>query len=128
MFPSISMTSYNLKMNSYELWWFMEHICKYRQFFELLATHSFTLVLRGWSIKFATGLITKIDIVQKVYKWSSCPFAKMILPKRGSFWQKDSLITHILWCTTTLDLFAPDPFKIMLSKGGSLWKLWNCGY
>ena len=27
----------------------------------------------------------------------------------------------------TLDLFAPDPFKIMLLKGGSLWKLWNCG-
>ena len=23
----------------------------------------------------------------------------------------------------TLDLLAPDPFKIMLSKGGSLWKL-----
>ena len=23
----------------------------------------------------------------------------------------------------TLDLFAPDAFKIMLSKGGSLWKL-----
>ena len=23
----------------------------------------------------------------------------------------------------TLDLFAPDPFRIMLSKGGSLWKL-----
>ena len=23
----------------------------------------------------------------------------------------------------TLDLFAPDPFKIMLSKGVSLWKL-----
>ena len=26
----------------------------------------------------------------------------------------------------TLDLFASDPFKIMLSKGGILWKLWNC--
>ena len=25
--------------------------------------------------------------------------------------------------TYTLDLLAPDPFKIMLSKGGSLWKL-----
>ena len=23
----------------------------------------------------------------------------------------------------TLDLLAPDPFRIMLSKGGSLWKL-----
>ena len=28
----------------------------------------------------------------------------------------------------TLDLFAPDLFKIMLSKGVSLWKLWNRGY
>ena len=28
----------------------------------------------------------------------------------------------------TLDLFASDPFKIMLSKGGFLWKLRNCGY
>ena len=28
----------------------------------------------------------------------------------------------------TLDLFARDPFKIMLLKGGSLWKLWNCGF
>ena len=28
----------------------------------------------------------------------------------------------------TLDLFASDPFKIMLSKDGFLWKLWNCGY
>ena len=28
----------------------------------------------------------------------------------------------------TLDLLAPDPFRIILSKGGSLWKLLNCGY
>ena len=25
--------------------------------------------------------------------------------------------------SSTLELLAPDPFKIMLSKGGSLWKL-----
>ena len=29
---------------------------------------------------------------------------------------------------STLDLLAPDPFKIMLSKGSSLWKLCNFGY
>ena len=62
---------------------------------------------RGWCIKFATGLNTKIDIVQKVYKWSSCPFAKMILPKRGSFWQKDSLITHILFELCLIMIVCP---------------------
>ena len=55
---------------------------------------------RGWCPKFAPGLNIKIGIVQKVYEWSNCPFAKMILQwifMGGSFWQKDSLITHILF-------------------------------
>ena len=34
-------------------------------------THS-----RGWCIKFATGLNTIIGIVQKVYEWPDCYFAK----------------------------------------------------
>jgi hypothetical protein len=45
-----------------------------------LQTSSNSLRLpRGWCIKFATVLNTKIEIVQKVYKWSRCPFVKMIL-------------------------------------------------
>ena len=36
------------------------------------------LQCRGWVPKFATGLNIIIGIVQKVYEWSNCPFAKMI--------------------------------------------------
>ena len=32
-----------------------------------------------------------------VYEWSTCPFAKIIPPKGGSFWQKNSFITHFYW-------------------------------
>ena len=34
---------------------------------------------RGWCPKFAPGLNIKIGIVQKVYEWSNCPFAKTII-------------------------------------------------
>ena len=34
--------------------------------------------IRDWLPKFANGLNIIIDIVQNVYEWSSCPFAKMI--------------------------------------------------
>ena len=33
---------------------------------------------KGWCPKFASGPNIIIDIVQKVYEWSSCRFAKMI--------------------------------------------------
>ena len=39
-----------------------------------------SLDTRGWCAKFATRLNIKISIVQKVYEWSSCPFAKIIPP------------------------------------------------
>ena len=52
---------------------------------------------RGWCIKFVTGLNITIGIVQKVYEWSSCPFAKNDSPIRESFWQNNSLVTHILF-------------------------------
>ena len=69
---------------------------------------------RGWCIKFATGLNTKIDIVQKVYKWSNCPFVKMILLRGDHFGKKTdwSLLYFLnyvylwyvaqsqIWCTT----------------------------
>ena len=43
-----------------------------------------------------TALNIKIGIVQKVYEWSNWPFAKMVV-QWGSFWQKDSFITPILF-------------------------------
>ena len=67
----------------------------------------FVLRSRGWCIKFATGLNIIISLVQKVYEWPGCYFAKMILQciaMGGSFWQKNSLIFHmlfelcLLWC------------------------------
>ena len=58
---------------------------------------------RGWCPKFAPGLNIIIDIVQKVFEWSSCPFAKkiphwrIILAKRQfdhwyTFWTMPILI------------------------------------
>ena len=41
---------------------------------------NFYLKLRGCLIKKWTGLNIKIDLVQKVYEWWSCSFAKMIVP------------------------------------------------
>ena len=40
---------------------------------------------RGWCIKFATGLKIIIGIVQKVYDWSGCPYAKTIPPRENHF-------------------------------------------
>ena len=37
------------------------------------------------------GLNTKIGIVQKVYKWSNCPFAKMIPPWENHFGKTTAL-------------------------------------
>ena len=55
-------------------------------------------VIRGWCIKFATGLNTKIGIVQiaciRVIKLSSCQNDP---PMGESFWQNNSLITFILF-------------------------------
>ena len=64
---------------------------------------------RGWCIKFATGLNTKIGIVQiaciRVIKLSSCQND----PSMGeSFWWKNSLITFILFeLFTSILVFSP---------------------
>ena len=34
---------------------------------------------RDWCIKFATGMNLIIGIVQKLFEWSSCSFAKMVV-------------------------------------------------
>ena len=51
---------------------------------------------------------------------SKCLFEKIVWTKIPT----KNLIDSAL----TLDLLAPDPFRIMLSKRGSLWKLLNFGY
>ena len=46
------------------------------------------LSFRVWCPKFAPWLNIKLDIVQKVYEWSSCPFAKKIPPQENHFGQR----------------------------------------
>ena len=60
--------------------WFKKDTHDFRKTFFLLLVSYYKLnKTRGWCPKFATGLNIIICIVQKVYEWSSCPFAKMIL-------------------------------------------------
>ena len=63
---------------------------------------------RGWCIKFATELNTKIDICSSksilVIKLSFCQNDP---PMRESFWQKDSLITHIIFELQPIIIFCP---------------------
>ena len=47
---------------------------------------------RGCSIFIWTGLNIKIGIVQKVYEWSNCPFAKMIFPWGDHFGKRTALL------------------------------------
>ena len=69
---------------------------------------------RGWCIKFSTGLNTKIDIVQKVYMWSTCPCVKMIL-QWGNYFGK-----RTIWSL----LYTPIWYKrYYLFHYFSLWKV-----
>ena len=53
---------------------------------------------RGWSLKFATGINVIIGIYQKIYEWPDYSITKMMyVLLGGSFWQKDSLVTLILF-------------------------------
>ena len=47
----------------------------------------------------------------------------MYLDAAVVFVTKSSLLFKLAMAILTLDLFATDPFKIMLSEGGFLWKL-----
>ena len=63
------------------------------------------LYFRGWCIKFATGLNTKIGNGSKSLRVIKLSFCQNDPPMGESFWQKDSLITHILfelWLITLL--------------------------
>ena len=66
---------------------------------------------RGWVIIIWTGLNIKIDIVQKIYEWSSCSFAKMI-PRLGNNFAKIctawSLIIYFLNYRTRLKWLVLD--------------------
>ena len=73
------------------------------------------------------------------HKWKCFPFALRLPPKDTNSKKNMGCVIEgcgIVGCGIkghappphTLDLFASDRFKMMLSKGGLLWKLWNCGY
>ena len=61
---------------------------------------------RGWCIKFATGLNIIIGIVQKVYEWPGCYFAKMIL-LWGIIWAKGQLDHSYTFWAMPIMIFSP---------------------
>ena len=63
------------------------------------------IVTRGWCIKFATGLNIIIGIAQKVYEWSSCPFAKIIPPWKNHF-GKITAWSHIYFLNYRISLYS----------------------
>ena len=74
----------------------------------------FKSVFRGWGSKFATRLNIKIDIVQKVYEWLSCPFAKMIPPWGNQFdkisdWSQIKLLKYGFFKIYPSRKFASSP-------------------
>ena len=59
-------------------------------------------ILRDCCIKFATGINMIIDIAQKVYKWSGCSFAKMVLSWDNHFgkrttWLLIDILNYAFW-------------------------------
>ena len=72
-------------------------VCRHRYLSLVISTY-FIIRIIGCPIIIWTGLNIKIGIVQKVYKWSSCPFAKMIprlenhFGKIPAFWTMPILI------------------------------------
>ena len=61
---------------------------------------------RGCLIIIWTGLDIKIGIVQKVYEWSSCPFAKMI-PRLENHFGKILAWSLIYFWTMPILIFSP---------------------
>ena len=76
---------------------------------------------RGWCPKFSPGLNSKIGIVQKVYVWSNCPFAKMIL-QWGIFLAKGQLDHSYTFFTMLNLIFSPWPGQIL---GITLYFVWT---
>ena len=72
-----------IKYNVARNWLLYGILCKLSNLFKNIFLHSLTVNFlsnstRGCPMIIWTGLNIKIGIVQKVYEWSSCPFAKMI--------------------------------------------------
>ena len=60
----------------------------------LKIAHTVEARVRGCFPKFANGLNIKIGIVQKVYEWQSCSFAKMIF-SIGDHFDKKTAWSHV---------------------------------
>ena len=61
---------------------------------------------RGWCPKFAPGLNIKIGMVQKVYEWSNCPFAKKIPPLENHLAKGQFDHSYTFW-TMPILIFSP---------------------
>ena len=85
---------------------------------------------RNSFITFSTFFIIKVKLSNTwAMDWNPLCSSIFILTNYSFtilFWKSDLLTDTPFYFT--LDLLAPDPFRIMLSKGGSLCKLWNCDY
>ena len=62
---------------------------------------------RDWSPKFATGLNMIIGCSSKSIWVTILLFCQNNSPRRETFWQKDSLITHILFELQPITIFSP---------------------
>ena len=69
----------------------------------------FWILRRGWCPKFATGLNIIIRHSSKSIWVTNLLFCQNDSPIRKSFWQKDSLITHILFELWLIMIFSPVP-------------------
>ena len=67
----------------------------------------FTKTLEGWCPKFATGLNTIIGCTSKSIRVIKLCLCQNDPLKGESFWQKDSLITHILFELQPIMIFSP---------------------
>ena len=83
--------SMRIKMDKLEWWKLKKSFC-----FSIEWITQRISISRGYFPKFTNWLNIKIEIVQKVYELPSCPFVGMI-PWWESFWEKISLVTHILF-------------------------------
>ena len=62
---------------------------------------------RDWLLKFATGLNMIIGCSSKSIWLTRLLFCQNGSPMRGSFWQKNSFITHILLELQPIIIFSP---------------------
>ena len=100
------------------------------QKFSFLSNFHFILKSNNW-VHSKEFIISK-DLYLWIIGLSENLHIAFLLYEQAKFGQPHKYLNvmscHFAISQPTLDLFAPDPFKIMLSKGVSLWKLWNCGY